>query len=512
MAAVASPGRDRMLNQPERMTGNIDTDVCVIGSGPAGLAVATELVRRASGVRVCIVESGGAVRSRFADSLRVVESEGIQIREDSRERILGGTSTTWSGISTLLDEIDFAPRPWVPGSGWPIRRSDLLPFYDLAATRFGFPSPNMLEPPGTLDGPTPSRNTEWVELVEKRFMALADPQKFGTLCAPLLKAGAIETILDTTVVELITEPGSTVVSRAVAARPDGTRLEISAKIFVVACGGIENSRLLLLSRSGQNENGGLGNEHDQVGRYLMNHPKGYAGTIDVVRFPDWLASYLGYADDLYRGYVGVRVRDQAQASEQILNSYLRFEPLRDGPGIASKVLRRLLGTGGRRGGKPRRLRVRNFMEMAPDPDNRVTLGTSRDSLGQPVAHVRHESGELDRRSIVSLHRALRRDLERTRWGTLDSDVAVDAHPWPIGEEASHHMGTTRMGSDPRTSVVDPQCRLHGSANVYLAGSSVFCTSGSANPTLTIVALALRLACSLAERLAGSDGRVSAEIG
>jgi len=487
------------------MNGTIDTDVCIIGSGPAGLAVATELVRRAPGARVCVVESGGDVRLPFADSLRTVESEGIQIREDSRERIFGGTSTAWSGISALLDEIDFAPRSWVPGSGWPIRRSDLLPFYDLAATRFGFPSPAMFEPASPLDGPSRSCGVEWVELEEKRFIALADPQRFGTLCAPLLRAGSVETILDTTVIALIAEPGSNVVARAVAARPDGTRVEISAKIFVVACGGIENARLLLVSRF--LNDAGLGNEYDQVGRYLMNHPKGTAGAIDIGRFPGELASYLGYDDGLYRGYIGVRVRDGAQVSERILNSYLRFEPVKSGRGGASKILSRLLRSRGRRGGEPRRLRARNFMEMAPDPENRVTLGTARDPFGQPVAHVRHKSGELDRRSIVSLHRALHRDLERSGWGTLDSDVTVGADPWPIDEEASHHMGTTRMGSDPRSSVVDPECRLHGVANVYLAGSSVFCTSGSANPTLTIVALALRLASTLAERFAGSDRRV-----
>jgi choline dehydrogenase-like flavoprotein len=130
--------------------------------------------------------------------------------------------------------------------------------------------------------------------------------------------------------------------------------------------------------------------------------------------------------------------------------------------------------------------------MEPSSGNRVTLSDARDVNGQPLARVRHRCTELDRRSMVELHRALREELSANGIGELEGDLER-AEPWPIDQDASHHMGSTRMGLDPRTSVVDPELRVHGTANVWVAGSSVFPTSGCANPTYTIVALSIRLA-------------------
>jgi choline dehydrogenase-like flavoprotein len=136
------------------------------------------------------------------------------------------------------------------------------------------------------------------------------------------------------------------------------------------------------------------------------------------------------------------------------------------------------------------------MEMEPNPENRVVLAGELDAYGQPLPLVRHRCSERDRRSLVALHEALAEELPRAGVGRLESDLSA-AEPWPIDQDASHHMGTTRMGSDPRQSVVDPALRLHGVANVYLAGASVFPASGCANPTFTIVALSIRLARQLA---------------
>jgi choline dehydrogenase-like flavoprotein len=301
----------------------------------------------------------------------------------------------------------------------------------------------------------------------------------------------------------------------------------------------------------------LGNDHDQVGRYLMNHPKSYCGSIHLKQPIRELPAYFGFHYEGYRGYAGLRVKESLQDEQAILNSYVRFEPiyewsdnaavgsfialqkelrfglqiflranegkvvalrdyaetgddstlhgarvthrdylrlagnvLRDLPSVYRYSLNRLRRT---KDLTVRRVRIRNFMEMEPSPENRVTLGSRRDFHGLPVPVVRHEVSELDRRSILAVHAALRRDLAQSSWGQLESDLALDTDPWPISEDASHHIGTTRMGIDPRTSVVDADCRLHGSPNVFAAGSSVFPTSGNANPTFTIVALAIRLA-------------------
>jgi len=140
----------------------------------------------------------------------------------------------------------------------------------------------------------------------------------------------------------------------------------------------------------------------------------------------------------------------------------------------------------------RRARLRNFMEMEPRGENRVTLSDELDVYGRPKPAVEHHLSDLDRRSLLALHETLAAEVEEAGLGRLESPLA-QADPWPIDQDASHHMGTTRMGEDATTSVVDRDLALHGTRGLYLAGASVFPTSGCANPTFTIVALSVRLA-------------------
>jgi len=143
------------------------------------------------------------------------------------------------------------------------------------------------------------------------------------------------------------------------------------------------------------------------------------------------------------------------------------------------------------------------VEQAPNPDSRVTLGNQRDALGMPRIEVDWRLTELDKRSLQAGHQAVAEELGRTGLGRLQIDpwLTADLTSWaPELDGGHHHMGTTRMSADPAKGVVDADCRVHGMTNLYVAGSSVFSTSGSANPTLTIVALALRLAGHLRQNL------------
>jgi hypothetical protein len=301
---------------------------------------------------------------------------------------------------------------------------------------------------------------------------------------------------------------------------------------------------------------GLGNEHDQVGRHLMNHPKNYHGIIRLARPVHELPWLFGCLHGGFAGYAGLRLPDATLRERALLNAYVRFEPLfpwSSNLGVEALVtlvkrsgglftrwkskrrdevvtLRDYSETGDdsdlantrltagrvckllgivvlnavpvtryawsrlREGRAPRiqRVRLRNFMEMEPHPDNRVTMAEERDVNGQPLPRVTHACTALDRRSLISLHEILAMEVERTGFGRLVSELD-DEPPWPIDQDASHHMGTTRMGRDPATSVVDLHSRLHTVENVWIAGASVFPTSGCANPTFTLVALAIRLA-------------------
>ena len=526
-------------------------DVCIVGAGPVGIALAHRLAD--TSLRTCVVESGERATSAFTDSLREVESEGIHVRLPSRERVFGGTSTTWAGLSSPLDEIDFRMRPWVPYSGWPITRLDLEPYYQLASRRFRFPSWAHLSSLSWLPS-VDARIPRWADLEEKTFLAADPPQNFGEEFSSVFRS-AVDVVLGATVTNLEGDASGTAHGVRLAL-PDRTACRISARVIVLASGGIENARLLLNSTFACPD--GLGNDRGQVGRYFMNHPKANCGAIDLTHAQGPLPGYFGflYPGLGYVGYAGLRLTPQLQERDAVLNSYVRFEPIfdwSDDPGVEALVyytkrshslmrafrranrdqlveLRSYAETGDdhettteppsgmrhvamvsrmvrhwrtvlqyartrlSRRAQPlvTSIRLRNFMEMAPDPDNRVELSTRTDAFGMRLPRVTHRCGELDRRSVVRLHTVLRREVEGANWGTLRSDLRDTDAPWPIDSDASHHMGATRMGTNPATSVVNEQCRLHTTGSVCVIGASVFPTSGCANPTYTAVALALRL--------------------
>jgi choline dehydrogenase-like flavoprotein len=543
-------------------------DVCIVGSGPAGMTVAAELV--GSGLRVVVLESGRAVVTKQGDALRPVESRGIHIKDYSRERVLGGASTTWAGLAAPLDEIDFADRPWLEESGWPIERDELWTYWD-AAERYRFPTRDSFKPGGF--GGVRSKGDfqpTWDLLDEKVFLAAAESQNFNKEWRHILEGDEADCWMDATVAELVTTGSGTPVDHAVIKTRSGKTITIKAQRFVIATGGIENSRLLLNSQSACPE--GLGNENDCVGRYFMNHPKDHHGMIHLTTPTADLPYYYGCIYKGFAGYAGLRLGEDYQAKHKLLNSYVRMEPLfpwTDSEGVEALVLfakhssflmkrwtqgkqeevvslRDYSETGDdsevqnarksigdwiglafripmdfwsvlnylkyrlitRAKPKIKRVRLRNFMEMEPARGNRITLTEERDALGVRKPLVVHDSTEKDRRAVVELHKVLGREFEQQGFGRLETSLET-SDPWPVNQEASHHLGTTRMGDDPQTSVVDKNLRVHSVDNLYMAGGSVFPTSGCANPTYTICALSIRLAEELRKRFE-SDNQVASE--
>ena len=319
------------------------------------------------------------------------------------------------------------------------------------------------------------------------------------------------------------------------------RLVVRAQVYVLACGGIENARLLLASN--RTAPAGIGNQHDLVGRFFMDHP--YLTTGHFVPAsarhadgPHVIRSFKRVGLD-QRSHVGYVLSERVRRDEELTGcsayflrrlasatapehfsrggkSWLRLGELLQHRTLTgaevgqhlwnvAKGCREVGLTLGRRALeviRPRHvLALRIILETTPRPDSRVTLAPARDRLGMPLVKVDWRISASDRRGLDRLRRALAEAIATKRLGTLIDDPGVDETGWPHSMEGGkHHMGTTRMHVEPKHGVVDPDGRVHGVANLYVTGSSVFPTSGYANPTFTIVVLALRLADHLKTRL------------
>ena len=470
--------------------------------------------------------------------------------------LAGAKATTTMRCIASIAANDFERRDWVSYSGWPIDHSELLPFYREAAERYRFPPLEKFENLRweSLHKEATVR-PQWNELTEKVFLASEDPQNFGCEFLDVYERDDTDLLLDSTVIRLEGNSCSGDCQHAVVSRSDKKQFRVNATHFVLAANGIENARLLL--NSTYKDSLGLGNQNDQVGRYFMNHPKNYFGKITLTKSIKELPAYFGFMADGFAGYFGLRISEKLQRERRLLNSYIRFEPVfpwSDNPGVEAVVFLtkqikflmksfRSLKKGGvvklrdyaetgddsdlqnerktiksyfnilrlvvthlptvavylfyrlidRLDPKVRSIRIRNFMEMEPHPNNRIILSEQRDDLGCRKAKVIHSPTDLDKRSMVEVHESLKRDLSTMNWGKFKIELTPEIEPWPIDADASHHMGSTRMGSDPSNSVVDRDCKIHSISNVYVAGGSVFPTSGNVNPTFTLIALGIRLA-------------------
>jgi choline dehydrogenase-like flavoprotein len=276
----------------------------------------------------------------------------------------------------------------------------------------------------------------------------------------------------------------------------GTSFRVAARAFVLATGGIENARLLLLADRVQPA--GLGNGHDLVGRYFMEHI--FLDAAAEIRAPagaisDFYSSGHRVDGTRVRGILGL---DPELRRRERLTNYcgVIVEPR---PSLLTRLRNAIAN--GRATPATRTYQVKNAMEQAPNSESRVTLGGDRDRLGCRRTVLRWRLSDIDKLTAHRAHAILGEDIARSGLGRMTSAMGDEADPWPdTVRGARHHIGTTRMHADPRRGVVDADCRVHGIANLYVAGSSVFPTSGAANPTFTIVALALRLARHLQNRV------------
>jgi choline dehydrogenase-like flavoprotein len=468
-------------------------DVCIIGAGAAGISLAREL--RGGRGRVCVLESGGLEPDAETQALYRGHGTGLAndgYVETSRLRYFGGSTNHWWGMCAPLDAHDFEPRPWVPHSGWPLSRVDLDPYYARAqpVCQLG---PFDYDPAAWDPDPPPLGPR-----AERRMWQYGPPTRFGAVYREELRASTnVSVHLFANAVDLSASDSGRRVERVVVKTLAGGQFTVAARTVVLAAGGIENPRLLLGSDGVVN--GGLGNGRDLVGRFFMDHPHRHpAGEIlfDDPRLAAWSGKQVARGT---RFLIHLGIRPEVQRQHGLLNGSIQLVHPWGAEDETERSLLSLLRdlAGGAGAGAPKRAELFARIEQAPNPESRVRLSEERDALGQRRVVLDWRLGALERDALQRILEMLAEDLAAA--GTARVRIGTDAAPArEFGGE--HHMGTTRMSDDPATGVVDRDCRVHGIENLYVAGSAVFPTVGWANPTLTIVALSLRLADHLKRTL------------
>lgn len=480
----------------------IRSDLCIIGAGAAGLTVAHTL--RGSPLRICLLESGDLGYEPEVQQLYEGAAEGTVLPTDSpylsqsRLRYFGGSTNHWTGFCRPLDELDFRTRPWVPNSGWPYRKATLGRYYDGAAAIVQIPRFDEGED-------AQAQDTEPIAgasgaFVTKQFH-LSPPTRFAERYGQALTDAAdIRVYLGANVVGIEANEAGTRVDRVRVATLSGRRFDIESRHYVLATGGIENARLLLISDGVHRA--GLGNDRDLVGRYFMEHP--HVRTAGEVVVPRGLADRSTYSRRGRRRAV-LCPSEALQRKHGLLNGSIMLEfDMPPPPPAVRRISNMLLdldilGRNQRRdtGSAWSGCYVR--AEQGPSRESRVTLASERDAMGIRRSHLEWKMTPTDIESIRRTMELLGIELGSSGRGRARQGIKA-LSPWEGVGGGDHHMGTTRMSDSPTEGVVNSDCQVHGVANLYVAGSSVFPTAGFANPTLTIVALALKLADHLRDGL------------
>ena len=490
----------------------IEGDICVIGAGAAGISIALDWMDTSK--KVILLEGGG-----FEYNEKIQDSYGGRTTgqkyyplKSTRLHYFGGTTGHWAGLCSPLDDVDFMKRDWVPDSGWPINKKDLDPYYK-KAQKILLQGPYNYE----LDywrrhipdlNPFPFDN----KVVWNKIWQFSQA-RFGQLYKEsIIKSQNVHLHTYANAVDIKANDSVSGIKEVTVKNLEGKTHRVRAKKFIMACGSIQNARLLLASNSQTST--GLGNDNDLVGRYFMEH-------MEVASAEFWL--FKPFPMDLYiRRNRETKVRAElamtgaAQSEHRILNGTVTFSRLNSARYIKSRMetwqnedprksmdnLMKNYSEAAAKAGKDdrgsisRAYELSTRIEQAPNPDSRITLDTEKDGFGIPRTHLHWDLTPLDKRSVRTIYHLLGQQAGIAGMGRIKLYKFLrdeNDNSFPESTYGGwHHMGTTRMSNDPGKGVVDANCKVHGIDNLYVAGAACYPTSGAANPTLTLVALTLRL--------------------
>ncbi len=522
-----------IVNVDELKSGCVlESDVCIIGAGAVGISITREFFGTA--IKVILLESGFLHSDARTQTLYESEISGRRHTgiHEGRARRFGGTTTLWGGQALPLLPIDFERRDWVPFSGWPITGSVLAPYYERAETivqvrhvDYGlasWPKPDL-----------PPYEPDRIASYYSQFTNVPDfAAKYG---AALRSTDNVMTVCGANVVSLDPTEYANQVAEAHIASLNGTTGIVRSRYYVVCCGGIETARILLLSRTAEPE--GIGNRRGVVGRYFQDHPT-FAVPVESPNrklLQRWCNSFRSEG---LRHTIKMVASPSLQRAQRILNVGAEvYYPIdSEGPLQAAKkllaagpksifsaenrvLLSRVTRNPGKLGAAAWRHYVLNrpasvgharpeiafYTEQEPNPESRITLSVEKDALGLQRTKLNWIVSSMEAKSAGVFAEVVLSEWRRLGIGKFDLSPLASAEHLLAARggfwDNSHHIGTTRMGASTATSVVDENCLVHGYGNLYIGGSSVFPTSGFSNPTLTAIALGLRLADKIKLQLA-----------
>jgi len=495
----------------------IEGDICIIGAGAAGISIALDWINTSS--KVILLEGGGFEFEQQMQDLYRGQNTGQKYYplHTTRLHYFGGTTGHWAGMCSPFDPIDFKKRDWVPNSGWPITRDDLDPFYARAHEKLKLGPYQYDMKYWQKELPNMNALPFDSEVVWHKMWQFSQARFNPLYKDTIVGAKNIHLYTYANVVSIAANENVSSINEVVVTNNAGKTHTVKAKHFIMACGAIQNARMLLASNSQAKT--GLGNDNDNVGRYFMEHIEIASGELWLIQpFPTDLYTWTG------NPRAELAITEKVQTELKILNGTSDLTPL----AVAKNFIPRMellqeddynkafekwwknwedaqkLAESEKTGSISRAFQFQTRLEQAPNPNSRVTIGPDKDEFGVPKTNLHWELTDLDKRSIRVINQIIgiqagKAGIGRVRLREFLRDE--NDNSWPEGTNAGwHHMGTTRMSDDPKKGVVDANCKVYGIDNLYVAGSACYATSAAPNPTLTIVALSLRLSDHVKGRL------------
>jgi choline dehydrogenase-like flavoprotein len=490
----------------------IEGDICIIGAGAAGISMALDLENTAH--KVILLEGGGMEYDDRVQELYNGKLTGHPYypMKASRLHYFGGSTGHWGGMSSTFDEIDFKKRDWVENSGWPITLSDISPFYPKAHDILDL-------------GPFEWGTEYWLKkneaykllpldekVIWSKMWHFSPPTRFGNKYRDaVVNAKNIHLYTYANVVDITATEGVASVTQVTVKNYAGKEHTVKAKKFILACCSIQNARVLLACN--KQAPAGLGNDNDLVGRYFMEHVEIQSGEL-WLNNTDPLLFYK--MDGATKIRAELAISPQKQEELKVLNGSISLMPLAMSKNAIPSIKiwsqddpRKALDTFHKYSALDRRSYIQKLFskgfyqsyglftraEQLPNPDSRVVLSEEKDELGVPRANLHWALSPIDKKTVYTITRLLGQQIGAARLGRVKMhDYLLNDDP-QLPDYTSggwHHLGTTRMHEDPKKGVVDANCKVHGIDNLYVAGASCYTTGGAVNPTLTCVAISLRL--------------------